>query len=95
MTPEQAPKFIPPNEVYVEFTDPYCVGIGDAHYCWDDKELVKDHPTTRYIRADRVELMVKLAVLEERVKYVQGTLGTERDVQSWISEIITIKEQLQ
>lgn len=93
MTPEQAPKFIPPNEVYVEFTDPYCVGIGDAHYCWDDKELVKDHPTTRYIRADRVELMVKLAKYEGLIYYNmprnQGELG------DMMKEIQQLREQLQ
>lgn len=83
MTPEQAPK-----EVWI------------VPSVWTHEELrlmslpLKDSGV-QYIRADRVELMVRLAVLEEKKDTWHSEYGSDTERSPYDEDIQTIKEQLQ
>lgn len=90
MTPEQAPK-----EVWI--FKPVCLEkdgtTSTLPYKVDTTETTHG---THYLRADRVELMVKLAVLEERSACLYGDNGYGHPYYTSIQkEIQSIKEQLQ
>lgn len=67
----------------------YADGYEELH-CVDKQECVS------FIRSDRVELMVRLAVLEERSKCMYGDNGFGQSYyETMQQEIQTIKEHLQ
>lgn len=88
MTPEQAPKsaFIPRSIEY-QRKDKGLTTIASVER-WSDTDY-------EYIRSDRVELMVRLAVLDERMTcmYSNNVGGSYYD--SLKLEINQLKEQLQ